>query len=265
MSKSASGAKEEPGRSVAANRGLNRAIVRMAHGELRRFLTSNAGRVGKRPESSQNNPRSTQVIARILSGSLVLILLSSCGVNPDVTATIIDTNAFFPIVYYAVTSRDIGGSTWVAVQGLYEIQVISNSDNASGTFTFHYTSYLEPQYCTTGKSCICSGGAAGNFTIPGAGDGATTDQPYNPLDPYIADGGTGTQIAGSQNTTDPLTGQPTTAIIYSFTFAITITDRNLTSGCKPEADRTIQMLRFSDGSIVMTNSYRELYLTPETQ
>lgn len=191
--------------------------------------------------------------------AILLIVLSFSACQKKQVASSVDPADFFNIVYRATAVRDIGATTWQPVQGSFQVQ-FSQSSATSGTYKMIYTSYLEPQFCPYGQNCVCSGGIQGSYATPGDPE-VSTPQPYNPMDAYSAPGGSGTTVDPTAQI-DPSTGLPVVSKIYTFLFNISIDIKSMSSGCKPEADRQIKIVRFSNGAAIMTNDYREQYIVP---
>jgi len=175
---------------------------------------------------------------------------------------------FFDIVYFATGSRDpTSTGPFTPVQGLFQVKFSQDQTTTSdnGTFTMHYTNYEEPQFCPFNQNCVCSGGTSGTFTSAStttatpSPSASASPIPYDPNSTYVPTGGT----PSPSPTIDPTTGLPTVATIYTYFFAIDITAENLTSGCKPESNRTLTIIRYSDGTLIMTNDYRQQFLTPQ--
>jgi hypothetical protein len=198
----------------------------------------------------------------LIASLLIMVLQGSCTQTPTSTA---DPTKFFDITYI-VTESSVDEVNWTPVQGKFEIlfnqsQVDQEFD---GNYTLHYTSYLEPQLCPFNENCVCSGGDAGTFIqdTTATPAPAASGVPYNPLTPYVPTG-TSAGTVDPTSVIDPTTGLPTVASIDVFFFDITIAELNLSSGCHPETNRTLMILRFSDGNLIMQDDYRYLYLVPE--
>ena len=194
-------------------------------------------------------------------GFVLFFFLISCS-PPTTTDPTVDPATFFSITYIATESEGINLTTpWTPVQGQFLMKFTQSTDpaaNGSGTFIMHYTSYLEPQLCPFNQNCVCSGGTDGVFTVydPNASPTPTSSAvPYSPTTTY-----TPTTNGSSSTIVDP--NDPTIAIIYTYNFNISISESNLTSGCKPEANRLLQIVRFANGDLIMTNGYRYQLLTP---
>lgn len=188
-----------------------------------------------------------KLIHKILSSFLVFLSLG-CSEKFEPA----DPELFYDIVYIALYSRlpDVG--SWVPVQGEFRIKFTQDTsgETKDGVFTMAYSSYIEPQFCAYNLSCVCSGGLTGKFlNIEDEVSEEDTDSPYDVFDTYQGD------------MIDPTTGE--VIEIKTFKFDIKIEETNLAIGCKGESDRTVVISRFEDGSLVMLNDYREIYLVPE--
>jgi hypothetical protein len=165
-----------------------------------------------------------------------------------------DPSVFFNITYIATEAKALAGSTWAPVQGKFEVQFDVDSTGASGTWVMHYTSYLEPNLCPYGENCVCSGGLSGSF-VTSSPTPTPSSSTYSVSDPYSGSDPSPTPSPSASSSID---------LIYSYSFDITITNQSLTSGCRPEANRTVTFDRFTDGTMIMVNSYRDQLLEPET-
>jgi hypothetical protein len=196
---------------------------------------------------------------KILGLVLTLSTLFFCGCAKKFDPA--DPTLFYNIVYIALYSRSPGGQ-WYPVQGEYKAKFTQDTsgETTNGTYVMAYSSYLEPQFCAFNVNCVCSGGISGSFLDVTEEDQETVDtseQPYNIFDPFDP-----TATETTAGTIDPATGLPSIEVIERFKFNIKIENSALSFGCKPEADKTIQLLRFKNGSVVMNNDYRDLYFVP---
>ena len=184
---------------------------------------------------------------KFISLNLLLITLFAvlgCSKEEDVE----DTGAFFDVVYQTVETRENKNVPWKPVVGQMQMKVIQSNEEA-GTFIFHYTGYREPQFVYN----TCSGGFKGNFVITEASNtGGTTGGNYDPTTPY----------ATPAPTTDDTTDTEDAGLIVSYYMAITITNRNMDSACRPESNRNIRIHRFTNGEIILHSEYRDLKMKP---
>jgi hypothetical protein len=193
-----------------------------------------------------------QMMCKLFCSIFLCFLCISACTSPQ-TSTV-DPSTFFNITYIAIDYEALGGSTWYPVQGKFEVQFDVDSTGASGTWVMHYTSYLEPNLCPYGENCVCSGGLEGTFITTPTASPSPSSTSYDPNTPFT----------GDSSTPSPSPTSSSIDLIYSYSFDITITTQNLTSGCRPEANRTVVFDRFTDGTMIMVNSYRNQLLEPET-
>lgn len=191
----------------------------------------------------------------LISLSLSMMALGSSSCSKKDTPSGLDDGDFFPITYIAKSYRAPGDSVWNPVQGQFEVQFIPDSTKQAGSYTMSYQSYLEPNFCPYNQNCVCSGGISGTFQT-GTQIPNKPSPIYNPNDTYSPDNG------GSTLST-PVDPTKTSAI-YTFFFDIIVTKKSETSGCKPESNRQVELIRFTSGEIIMTNDYREQLLVPVT-
>jgi hypothetical protein len=204
--------------------------------------------------------------SRVVALLSLLAVFSGCAKKAgSATAGVsTDPGTFFNVVYQSVTTRGETNSSWVNTLGIYQVQFKQLTSSAPGTFTFFYSSYTEPQFCPYGTLCVCSGGVSGTFTVLSLDNNTTpATGPYDPMTPYLSQTDS-TLNVDPLGGTDPTTGE-SYAKIYAYVFQLTITTRNLSAGCKPEVDRPVRLVRYSDGKLVMINDFRELYMIPVTK
>jgi len=176
-----------------------------------------------------------------------------------------DPTQFFNIVYIAEDSTSIYANDWISVEGQYEFQFTpevttdstGNQQTVGGNFTFYFNNYLEPQLCPYGEDCRCSGGVQGTYIDVTDQQSTTTSpsaspSPYNANEPYTPStpGASPTPEASSE------------AIIYTYYFQITVGSSALGTGCPNESNRTLELIRYSDGSIVLTDWDKAEFFEP---
>ena len=185
------------------------------------------------------------------------ILTAGCSKQYDPA----DPDLFYNIVYIALYSRSSSGQ-WFPVQGEYKVKFTQETEGetTNGTYIMSYSSYLEPQFCSYNINCVCSGGISGSFIDVTEEEPIedTTKNPYNVFDPEDS---TSTEFDVA-DTIDPTTGLPIVELIQQFKFDIIVENSVLSLGCKPESNKSLLLLRFKDGSVVMRNDYRDLYFAP---
>lgn len=196
--------------------------------------------------------------SKVIASLFISLLFSSFGCAKKFDPA--DPSLFYNIVYIALYSRSPGGQ-WFPVQGEYRIKFTQDTsgETTNGSYVMAYSSYLEPQFCAFNMNCVCSGGISGGFTDVTNEETATdtTNQPYNVFEPYNTDSN-----SSNAGAIDPSTGLPSVEVIQRFKFNIKVENSALSFGCKTESDKTIQLLRFKNGSVVMNNDYRDLYFVP---
>lgn len=192
--------------------------------------------------------------------NLLAISLIACDSSkkdePDILLD--DTVIFFDVVYKTLASREIGTSSWYAVQGNQKIK-FDKGENNSGVYTISFDNYKETHLV---QPNACSGGYRGTYALGDAsesGDG-NEDGPYDPMDPY--DPGSGG--SGDDGELDPNVVLP-----VAFFFSMTVTETSLQVNCStsitPQNPHTLRIVRFSNGELVITNYSRnlEFYMAPD--
>ena len=197
----------------------------------------------------------------ILKIFALCILSLSFGCSKKIPVSTLNQAQFFDIVYVATQYRAPGETTWFPTSGLYEMKFLQDSgENASavgGSFSMHYTSYLESNLCPYGQNCVCSGGLTGLFSdAPKPTDPIVA--PYDPNSTYNPDGGTATATG-----TAPTDSSVST--IYTFNFSLSFQANTLTSGCANghKFNQPLKVYRFSNGDLIVNNDTSQLYMTPE--
>lgn len=208
---------------------------------------------------NMRNPRRVAVLLPYLMMAFSLVLGSCAKIPKAKDDAVIDddaqNNAFFDVVYTAQSARQTGTNNWIKVSGDHRIKFVQ-SDKGAGTFIFAFNNYLEPQFCVYGSTCDCSGTVEGTFASPSSTSSpSNSSPPYSPFDPYAPPSG-GTD--GTATTPD----NPNTQKVYNFAFNLTIGPTQLLPTCRPQTDRTINIVRFLSGELIFRDDFREIYFTP---
>tara|TARA_Y100000034_G_scaffold135464_2_gene207492 strand:+ start:5895 stop:6521 length:627 start_codon:yes stop_codon:yes gene_type:complete len=194
--------------------------------------------------------------------TVFFLFLISCGDAPlseDEKAILEEENRnLFNIVYQAcgVRNNNSNNTSFTSVTGVHLIQFLAqSSESSAGTFTYSYTDYGESLFGFQG----CSGGYVGTFadaTAEETNSSDLCDENYNVLDcPYDP----------PFQTEDPVTDteEEETATIYSFLMDLTIVDQDLSETCPQAIGRRIRVLRFQDGSAIVTDDFKDYYFRPQ--
>lgn len=195
----------------------------------------------------------------ILKIFMSCILALSFGCAKKTAPSILNETQFFDIVYVSTQYRAPGGTTWFPTSGLYEMKFLQDTTEGAsaigGTFSMHYTSYLESNLCPYGENCVCSGGLTGLFT-DGPKLAEPTTGPYDPSTTYNPGGESGAGTAPTDSNVSK---------IYTFNFSLNFQVNTLTSGCANghKFNQPLKVYRFSNGDLIVTNDTSQLYMTPE--
>jgi hypothetical protein len=205
---------------------------------------------------------------------IILFLLTSCGKKAEVSQDTVEQNAgFFGIVYQTTASRIMGTTPWIATNGLQRMLVNHTgnvADTNSGSYTFQFETYKEPQLYNTN---LCSGGYSGTVNITQTTDTTVStvsgNTPYDPSATYVPLNPTPSSTDPSAGGVDPITGIAILPTYYSFDFDFTVASRSLSAGCNavtPLASFTLNVIRLTKtGDLIVTNSNKgiEYYMIPQ--
>lgn len=196
-------------------------------------------------------------LVNILKMLFLATILISCGTPKDSTEDNEDANnQFFDVVYITQASKISGQSSWTVVQGDQRIKFLQSSEASTGTFTFSFANFREPQLATN----ACSGGFTGDYTTESTEDTTVDNEEntsYNPLDPYDPE---------TENPDNGDEDEEEIDQILVYVFDLALTDRSLTSGCRNyENAYQVKAIRFTNGDVILTDLSRNIdyYMVPE--
>lgn len=197
-------------------------------------------------------------IVRTSLGVVVTLLLESCAQQQTSATVEDDPFKFFNVVYGAKSTRENKSTPWYPIQGAFQAQFNMSQDQTSGTFTFYYNKYCEPQFAIYGQTCDCSGTATGTFTVQygdqttsGGSSSSGTSGSYNPSNPYSTPSSDLTDLEG-------------VAKVNSYLFSVVFTGGSMIGYCRPgDAPRSITIARFVSGEVVAFDSFRMIFFQPQ--
>lgn len=190
---------------------------------------------------------------------LFIIFLASCEAPPEKEVSG-DVSEIFGKIYDAVATRANSSSPWYIVSGKSAMALEQGDSESRGAGLMSFFNYYEPQFCAINQSCYCTGSMRFTFEVKDAsqtdGPKEETDKNYNVFDPYE-------DPTKTPTTSDPET-DPTEEIFQVFLYELMIKPETtqLSEYCRPQSERSVRIIRYQNGEIIIQDSYRDILLRP---
>lgn len=197
-------------------------------------------------------------MSKICLSLLLAFILISCKAPKEDTSTG-DASEILGKVYDVVATRASSAESWYVVNGKSAMALEQGDTEKTGAGLLSFFNYYEPQFCALNQVCICNGSARFSFDIKDATQTNVSDQPptggYNVFDPYVNP----TETPATSNETDP-----TQEIYQVFLYDLNINPEtvSLSENCQPQVKRSVRLIRYKSGELIMQDTYRDVLLRP---
>ena len=189
-------------------------------------------------------------MAKIIWVLLFGLLTTSCA-NLTTNTAKGDITDIFGKVYDSVASRSNSSSSWYAIQGSMALALESGTDDINGVGILSMSNYIEPQTCSIGQSCDCTGTMQFSFKVVDTAPPTVpaVEKPYNVFDPV----------------TTPVVTTTTTSVVEKINiYQISIIPKatNLSVNCRPQSPRDLSIVRYSTGEVIIKDISSETAMKP---
>lgn len=185
----------------------------------------------------------------------LILILNSCSDAPlpeDLSGEITE---IYGTSFNIVATRSNSNSPWYFVTGSGTFTLEEGDTETTGLAYFNFNNYLEPQFCSLGNSCECTGASQNNFSLSDLGSTLTNenpaDAPYNIFNPYVNNSPDNTQNQAGE-----------VYQIYAYQISVKPIAYDFSPNCRAHIERDLTIQRFFSGELIVRDGYRDLLLRP---